>query len=588
MKAMGDTGVPEALIGYVLGNAKGLRSLLFGMFTSVALLSGFFNNTPIVVMMIPVLQSLCQRRGLSPRTLLMPLSFAAQAGGSLTLMGSSINFVAKEVFAGGGYHIGFFTFSLGAAVIVLFGGAYCSWLGPRLLSTSLHQSSNSDRAPCRQPSTKEYFAVLLRVQGAGPLIGTCVRDVGLQRIPGVQAVLSLLRGEVDHTGAGADFSSTVELGQLSERQLQSLPQESERNERIEYQGWEQLADVQLREGDLLHIACTAAGAASIRRVKGLELSNEDEVQCLGAQRRSRSLCEAALHENMAGSVVDVARWKKELRCAVLSIKGGRDKQMSQRPLTFQNYTLQVGDVLLLETFRDMIGSDVWLQHFGVVRVEPNSAPPRIGQRADILRAAFIVAGLVTMISLASLGYKKLTLPLMAVIFLCGIIAVKGLKMEEAYEEVNGQVLLTIVGALVLGKAMQASCLANCAGQLVVLVARPLGSTAVRAGIYCVTIVLGQFLNSAANVAIMGQVALSVAEEMQIPVGEVAMIVTYAASACYMAPYGYQTNTLVMLAGDYDWGDFIRFGGFLQMLHMCLVLVIAPWCAHISPVGVAPA
>ena len=342
--------------------------------------------------------------------------------------------------------------------------------------------------------------------------------------------------------------------------------------------------LQLLGGDILQIACSAAGAAAVRRVKGLELGNEDEVQRLGAQRRSRSLCEVAVKENLVGSTLDVAWWKRELRCAVLSVKGGARER--DRQLSFNGYTLQVGDVLLVEAFRDMVGSDVWLDHFGVARVEPNSAPPRFGQKADTLRAAFIMIGLVVMISLASLGYKRLSMPLMSVIFLCCIIAVKGLKMQEAYAEINGQVLLTIVGALVLGEAMEASCLANCTGQLVVLVARPLGKTAVCAGIYCATIALGQFLNSAANVAIMGQVALSVAEEMQIPVGEVAMIVTYAASACYMAPYGYQTNTLVMLAGGYEWADFMKFGGALQFLHMCLVLAVSPLCARVSPVGVA--
>ena len=581
MKAMGDTGVPETLIGYVLGNLKGTRALLFGMFTSVAFLSGLFNNTPIVVMMIPVLQSLCQRRGLAPRALLMPLSFAAQAGGSLTLMGSSINFVAQEVFASKGYHITFFTLSLGGVIIVCFGAVYCSVLGPRLLANSSRHSPSAEPA-VRKGSAKEHFTLFLRVQGASPLVGICVRDVGLHRIPGVQAVLALHR-DLEETGTSSythGTSSTVEMQQLSEVQLQNTASPN----RFEYRGWDQLADLNLQDGDLLQISCSAAGAACVRRVKGLELSNEDEVQRLGAQRRSRSLCEAAVHENMVGTSVDVSWWRKELRCAILSAKGGRNRD---HPPNFQNYTLQVGDVLLVEAFRDMVGSDIWLQHFGVVRVEPNSAPPRFGQKADLLRAVFIVIGLIVLISLASLGYKKLTMPLMSVIFLCGIIAVKGLKMEEAYGEVNGQVLLTIVGALVLGKAMEASCLASCAGQFVVFIARPLGSTAVCAGVYCVTIALGQFLNSAANVAIMGQVALSVAEEMQIPVGEIAMVVTYAASACYMAPYGYQTNTLVMMAGDYDWGEFIKFGGFMQLLHMCVVLSIASWCAKVSPVGAAP-
>ena len=250
MKAMGDTGVPETLIGYVLGSAKGLRSLLFLMFVSVAVLSGFFNNTPIVVMMIPVLQSLCQRRGLPPRALLMPLSFAAQAGGSLTLMGSSINFVAQEVFAGKGYHIAFFTLSFGGVIIVCFGAAYCSLLGPRLLANSATSSSSSEPVVNRQTSGKEYFTLHLRVQGSSPLAGILVRDVGLHRIPGVQAVFAVLRQHADSAEEAAcrrDRPSTVEL-----RQFSDIPEPTPNVEGgVEYRGWDQLADLELQQGDLV-------------------------------------------------------------------------------------------------------------------------------------------------------------------------------------------------------------------------------------------------------------------------------------------------------------------------------------------------
>ncbi|CAE7449115.1 SLT3 [Symbiodinium sp. CCMP2456] len=448
MKAMGDTGIPETLIGYVLGKTKGLRPMLFLMFASVAFLSGFFNNTPIVVMMIPVLQSLCQRRGLPPRTLLMPLSFAAQAGGSLTLMGSSLNFVAQEVFAGKGYRIAFFTFSPGGAIIVFFGAVVTSLLGPRMLASS-EGSSHSEGEPSasREASAKDHFTLLLRVQSTSPLIGVCIMDVGLHRIPGVQAIISLLRGGDGTSTHGPDSLSTIELQQFSDMLLQSMQEVSER---LEYKGWDQLADLQLQEGDLLQIGCSAAGASAVRRVKGLELSNEAEVHLLGAQRRARSLCEVTIKDDLVGSKIDATRWRKELRCAVLSVKGAgqeeSDPTRRPHPCSFHNYTLQAGDVLLVEAFRDMVGSDVWLDHFGVARVEPNSAPPRSGQKSDILRAAFIVLGLIVVISLASLGNKRLSMPLMSVIFLCCIIAVKGLKMEEAYGEVNGTVLLTIVGA----------------------------------------------------------------------------------------------------------------------------------------------
>merc|ERR1712048_965425 len=106
----------------------------------------------------------------------------------------------------------------------------------------------------------------------------------------------------------------------------------------------------------------------------------------------------------------------------------------------------------------------------------------------------------------------------------------------------------------------------------------MGRMGIRIGIYVATVGIGQFLNSAANVAIMGSIAIPVAEQIEMPVGEMAMVVVYAASACYMAPYGYQTNTLVIKDGGYSWGDFIKFGGGLQFIHLLVVVSISQFCA----------
>merc|ERR1712050_342012 len=112
--------------------------------------------------------------------------------------------------------------------------------------------------------------------------------------------------------------------------------------------------------------------------------------------------------------------------------------------------------------------------------------------------------------------------------------------------------------------------------MIVSVMAPFGKIAIYFGMYIATVGLGQFLNSQGNVALMGTIAIPLAKSQQIPVGSLALVVVYAASACYMAPYGYQTNTLVMKPGDYSWGDYIKFGGALQVVHMILICVMVPF------------
>merc|ERR1712100_850674 len=111
----------------------------------------------------------------------------------------------------------------------------------------------------------------------------------------------------------------------------------------------------------------------------------------------------------------------------------------------------------------------------------------------------------------------------------------------------------------MGKAMQQTRLANCLAGVIVDLVKGGGPFAILIGLYVATVGVGQFLNSAANVAVMGSIGIPIAQQMEIPLGQIAMCVTYAASACYMAPYGYQTNTLVIKDGGYSWGDFIKFG-----------------------------
>eukprot|EP00435_Cladocopium_sp_Y103_P004236 s2027_g1.t1 len=487
MRAMGDTGVPERFIGCVLGTAQGPRSLIFRMFFAVALLSGFFNNTPIVVMMVPLLQSLCLRQGVPCQAVLMPLSFAAQAGGSLTKMGSSINFVADAVFQPYGYKIGFFTLTSGCFFICLLGAAYCSLLGPKILE-SAQPGANSETS-ARNGGGENHFKVAFKASEHGPLIGATLEDLGLHRIPGVNEI-ALHR---DWLRRGIELRSAFSASR------------------------EEAEEHQLSAEDLIQVTCSAEGVAQLRHVRGLELCNDFELSLLGSMRRKRCLCEAAVKETLVGSTIDARRWKSELRCAVVASRGdaaetesapgaapGTGTVGARATQSFNGYVIQSGDVLLLETFKEMVGSDIWVENFGVVRLVPNSAPPRRGKPADSLRAVFIVVGLLAMIIIASCGDKAPSLPLMAVIFLCGIIMVKGLKLEEVYQEINGQVLLTIVGALALGRALEVSCLANCMAQCIIAVTKPIGTVAVKAGIYAATIGLGQFLNSAANVAIMGK------------------------------------------------------------------------------------
>merc|ERR1711937_725061 len=114
--------------------------------------------------------------------------------------------------------------------------------------------------------------------------------------------------------------------------------------------------------------------------------------------------------------------------------------------------------------------------------------------------------------------------------------------------------------------MQQTRFANCVAQGVVTLVST-SNFGLLIGIYLATCALGMVLNNAATVAIMGQIAISISAAQGKNLGQLALLVTFGASACFMTPYGYQTNTYVADAAGYTWGDFIKFGLPLQVLHM---------------------
>lgn len=552
-KSLANTGVPDQFIGKVMGNPNDVRPGLARMFLALLLPSCVFNNTPIVAMMIPTLQSWSKRLGFDVRVMLMPLTFCAQAGGNLSLMGSSINFVAKQIFSdatGGAFELGFFSLTAGGFVLYVVVGVYCTFIAPLLLRGS-PEVGDLNPSPSDSAEAEGLYNIAVIVQSGGPIDGISAERAGLHRITGISCYhfpVILLRD-------GQHFA----------------------------EGWNAAAKLELKGGDRLNVAATAEGVAELRKVRGLELENEQlELSRLGAKRRSRLLVEASASLRIVGSTIDIRELKHNFRAAVVSISSPLDPGLCRQ--SYHGYQVQQGDVILLETFEKDVASDGWNRLFGVVRKVPKSSPPRTGRTPDTLRAIVGGLGLLLVASLTITNDERLELVITCALLLCVLFAFKAMSVEEAYEAVNSSVLLTIIGALALGKALEEVKVASCFASGVVSIAQPTGKLGILAGLYMSTFMLGFFVTNAAVVAIMGQIGASIAMNnpaLGVSLGEVCLVVVYAASACWCTPYGYQTNLMVMKDGKYTWFDFIRVGGGLQAVHCVVTVLIAAPCARLS-------
>jgi di/tricarboxylate transporter len=447
----------------------------------------------------------------------------------MSFLGSTTNFVAKSTFAKR-FEMGFFDLTLGGTILAAVISLYCVVFAPSMLGSKPGEGEAAEDVAVKKGplagSTNSYNVQLV-VEAGGPLVGQTLKAIGLNRIKGVQ--------NVRIAGSGSDA---------------------------------------LKSNDTIQVSATAEGVAALRRVRGMELANEqNELSMLGARRRQRRIMEAAISEELVGKKIDVIEMRQTLQCGIISLR-----RSSPTPFvnTLDGQLFQAGDVLLLEGFINCVGSNAWVQNFGVVRVIDGSTPGRSGRNPDSLRAIACVCGLGTVIGLTMSG-SALPMSTTCAFLLVFLVVIKAVDVKEAYKAGKPGMLLTVVCALGLGDAVQNTGLAKYLAQLICDSCAPMGKHAVLMGLYLAAAFLGLFVTNAALIAIVGDIGIQVSEILGIPVTEVALVVTYASASCFMGPYSYTTNLLVLPLGKYTWGDFVKFGGPLQFLHMIVAVIIAPFC-----------
>lgn len=552
-QAVADTGLPTTIMGSLLGNPANVNMGVAKMFVALAPMFLAFNGMVLLAMMIPVLRAWSERLGFDKRLIMMPLSYCIMQGGNLSLMGAPMNLVGAAIFAeasGRTFQLGYFSLTLGGIVTYIVTAVYCSLFAPRMLRKPVAPDGTvkgAQETGAPQGPARGLYAVPLVVT-PGPLVGVTPETTGIHRIKGVNIYAHAV---MDRNG--------FEIGE----------------------GWDEIRSQTFQAGDILQVAATAQAIAAVRLVKGLELGNATtELSALGAGRRRRVLIEASAANSFVGKAIDILVMKHTYRAAVVAVSSPSDQHLCQ--MSYHGYTVQPGDVLLCEAFKEDLGSEAWLELFSVVRIVPKSSPPATGRSADRIRSVLTILGLLVMVGLSMLGSRRMSLPVTSMLLLGFLFAIRALRPEDAYAAVNVPVLVTIIGALALGKALQQVRVADCVATGILGIAEPYGKRAILAGLYIGARGLGMFVGAGAVVAIMSTIGCSTAMDpsSNLSVGEVCLTVIYAASGAFQTPYGSATNAMVQSAGEYTLGDFMRFGLPLQVVHFLVTVLVAPMCAEL--------
>ncbi len=513
-----ETGGTAWVSQALLGRPRSVAHAQIRLMAPVAALSAFLNNTPVVAMFIPAVQDWAKRHGISASQLMMPLSYAAIAGGTCTLIGTSTNLVVnglmlKETKLPG---LGFFEIAWVGVPTLLLTIAFTALFGRRLLPE--RQSVLSRMADARE------YTVEMLVEPHSPLEGKTIEDAGLRQLPGMYLV------EVDRDG-------------------QILPAVSPKTT--------------LRGGDRLLFAGVVESVLDLQKIRGLKPAT-DQVFKLHAPRHQRCLVEAVVSESfpLLGKSIREGRFRTLYQAAIIAVARNGERLTGK----IGDIVPRPGDTLLMETHPSFLERYHNTRDFLLMSRLDNSTPPR-HERAWI--AVGIMAG---MVLLATLNVLSM---LQAAMLAAGMmLLLRCTSASSARKSVDWQVLLVIAASFGMGAALEKTGAANAvAGGLLALAGdNPWATLAL---VFVATSLFTNLITNNAAAVLMFPIALAAATRLDVSVLPFAIAIMKAASASFATPIGYQTNLMVLGPGGYHFSDYLRLGLPLTLLSGVVTVLIAP-------------
>ncbi|WP_426962790.1 SLC13 family permease [Haloparvum alkalitolerans] len=481
--------------------------------------AGFINNTPVVAIMIPMVTTISKRTGVSPSKLLMPVSFVAMLGGTLTLIGTSTNILASDLSARLIDHpFSMFEFTQLGVVVLVVGGIYMATVGRLLIPERIKVT---DRLVEEFEMTQYLTEVVVREDSV--LVGRTVED-SLADLEVDADIVQLIRGDQAFT--------------------------------------EPLARKEVRAGDILVLRTDRESLLDLIDAEGLDLAPDAEVtdEVLDAETGEvepavdQSLVEVVVspEATVVGETLESLNFRGRYDATVLAIRrGGRiiHARMDER-------RLRGGDTLLLQATEETIDRFANDRDFVVARelTRPDFRTERIPVALGIVGAVVAVAAL-----------DVLPIVISALAGIVAMVVTGCVKPNEVYPAVDWSVIVLLAGLIPLGVAMERSGAAAWLAEVVVLASGTLPPLAVLGLFYLFTALVTNVISNNASVVLMIPVAVDAAEALGANPFSFVLAVTFAASTAMLTPIGYQTNLMVYGPGGYKFTDYFRVGAPLQVL-----------------------
>jgi di/tricarboxylate transporter len=486
----------------------------------IAPVSAFINNTAVVAIFLPIMLRAAQGNEISPSRLMMPLSFVAMMGGTCTLIGTSTNILVSSLAEEHGIRpFKMFEFSLLGLTLLVTGAAYLLLFGRHFIPERIEAESQTQGF-----IVNRYLGEVVVLEDSS-LVGQSLAEAKL----------------------GERFELEV-VGQTRDKVMRPVPN-----------GY-----ATLQAGDILLVKASADAIVRLNKSSGLAAKGGKNSGVASLTSANSVLVEAVVTPNstLDGRTLKGINFRQRFGATTLAIRRGEDTREKVGRMR-----LKVGDELLIVAPRANL--ERLHQESDFVILQELDVPVLNPVRAAV--ACLITAGVVTAATVPN-GY-----PIAMAAVVGGILMVLTgcLPVRRMYQDIDWQVVFLLAGLIPLGVALETTGAADSAVNWMLAAAGGWGPHVVLGLFFLMASLMTGFMSNAATAVLLAPLAIGSARLMEVDERPFLVALTFAASAAFWTPIGYQTNLLVYGPGGYRFADFVRAGGPLTVIIWLQSTVLIP-------------